>query len=79
MQYSVVIALDECFGNDREMVNNSSVYSLYVKSTILVNIRGKTSDSDKESFAKETTVKNVKCHVERPSFFCTFFLELGVV
>ena len=48
------------------MLNHSSFYSLYVKSTILVNIRGKTSDSGKEYFVKESTVKNVKCHEERP-------------
>ena len=48
------------------MLNHSSVYSLNVKSTILVNIRGKTSDSGKEYFVKESTVKNVKWHEERP-------------
>ena len=48
------------------MLNHSSVYSLYVKSTILVNIRGKTSDSGKEYFVKGSTVKNVKWHEERP-------------
>lgn len=42
-----------------------SVYSLNFKSTILVNIRGKTSDSGKEYFVKESTVKNVKWHEER--------------
>ena len=49
----------------QKIVNHSSVYSLNVKSTILVNIRGKTSDSGKEYFVKESTVKNVKWHEER--------------
>ena len=49
----------------QKIVNHLSVYSLNFKSTILVNIRGKTSDSGKEYFVKESTVKNVKWHEER--------------